>query len=134
MNTMRGAVTFEADGETLTLVLTTNAMVRYEDAHEVYRASRISMGLADPGHETFLQAVGKMENEPSVMHRLRRVIWAGLSHIPDMTEDRAGDIADAVGLMEMAKLVGQAVTLAYPEPEAKPGNVPPAKSRAKPKT
>jgi len=102
MNSTRGAVPFEVEGESYVLRLTTNAQVRYQDA----------------AGESLLRAVAALQKEPDDLRRLRRIVWAGLSHIPGMTEEKAGDLMDALGLHEAARLIGEAFRLAFPEAQA----------------
>lgn len=113
MNSKRGAVSFEAGGKSYHIAMTTNAMVAYQDAAD----------------ETLLHGLGELQKDPSDMRRVRRMVWAGLSHVPDMTEDKAGDIMDDLGIMEAVNLLSQAANAAFPEAEAETGNAPPAKSR-----
>jgi hypothetical protein len=100
MNSKRGAVPFEANGQAYTLRLTTNAMVRYEDA---------------AGHPV-LEALGKMEDGAMSMVALRRLFAAMIS--PEVSEDDAGDIMDELGLAVAAQKIGEAATLAFPQSSA----------------
>jgi hypothetical protein len=106
MNSLQGAVTFEAEGVQMYLRISTNAMVRYQDA----------------SGETFLRGLMALKRDPSDMKRIRGLVYAALSHMPDITPERAGDIMDAVGILEMAKLVSEASDAAFPK--SAPGNVP----------
>lgn len=125
MNSLRGAVPFEADGEHLFLRLTTNAQVRYQDATGESLQAALK-ALTDIVRET--------QDEHAVLPRVRRIFAAGLSHMDGMTEEKAGDIMDAVGQVQSVNLIFDAIRAASPQPAGgTEGNVPPAKSRRKPK-
>lgn len=106
-NSMRGAIPFEVDGKELAIALTTNAMVRYQDRAE----------------ETLLAGLSRLQADPSDIRRIRRMFWAGMSHVEGMTEDLAGDIMDAFGIMDAVKLLSQAAAAAFPDVKDAPGNV-----------
>lgn len=99
---MRGAVPFEADGESLFLRLTTNAQVRYQDA----------------AGESFVAAPGRLQASSDDLGTVRRIFWAGLSHMDGMTLERAGDIMDAVGPAEAGRVIREAISGAFPAPSA----------------
>jgi hypothetical protein len=103
VNSARGHVPFQAGGKDYTLALTTNAMVRYQDA----------------AGETLLRGLSKLQEDVADMVRLRRLIWAGLSHHGGITEDDAGNLIDEVGLMPSIILLSNASKLAFPEIAAK---------------
>jgi hypothetical protein len=103
-NSLRGAVPFECDGQTMHLRVTTNAMVRYQDV----------------AGETFLTGLAALEKDPSDIRRIRRMVWAAMSHA-DISEDRAGEVMDEVGLLDIVGLLSEAAAAAFPQ--AKPGNV-----------
>lgn len=119
-NSLRGAVSFTADGKKYHIAMTTNAMVAYQDAAD----------------ETLLHGLGELQKDPSDIRRVRRMVWAGLSHIPDMTEDKAGDIMDALGIIEAVTLLSEAANAAFLDAEkgAETGNARPVKSRKPTKT
>lgn len=124
-NSIRGAVPFEVDGEQLYLRLTTNAQVRYQDAS----GESLAAGL-----KALTEMVKGSEDEPADEHailpRVRRIFCAGLSHMPDMTEEKAGDIMDALGQAEAIALMFSAIRAASPQPAGgAEGNARPAKSR-----
>ena len=113
-NSLRGAVPFEANGASYTLRLTTNGQARYEDVagEDVQAALRVMFAKRQHRH----------------VNRIRRLFWAGLSHVPGMTEDKAGDLMDEIGYVEAARLVNDAILLAMPELAA--GNAPKAAKQA----
>jgi len=113
-NSLRGAVPFEVDGVSHHLRLTTNAQAVYEDK-------------AGEDVVTALRAMFKAPNRRHVA-RVRRLFWAGLSHVPGMTEDVAGDMIDALGYSEANAIIGKAIALAMPELAA--GNAPKAATQA----
>lgn len=113
---MIGTVEFEADGKAYTMRLSTNAQVRYQ------RASG----------ETFLEGITAVQDNPSDTERLRRLIWAGMSHVDGLTEDAAGDVMDALGIEESIAKLGEAVNAAYPKASgAETGNAPRVKKSPK---
>ena len=114
MNSLQGAVAFQAEGREMHMRITTNAMVRYQDA----------MG------ETFLKGLMALKRDPSDMKRIRALVCAALGHEPDMTLDRAGDIMDQVGVLDIAKLVSDAADAAFPKSAAGNGKADQAKTTA----
>lgn len=99
VNSARGHVAFQAGGRDYTLALTTNAMVRYQDAAD----------------ETLLRGLNELQKDPSDIRRIRRLIWAGLSHHDGITEDMAGDLMDDIGVMDSVLLLSEASRLAFPD-------------------
>ncbi|MGR3452878.1 hypothetical protein [Pseudooceanicola sp.] len=112
-NSKRGEVSFEADGETLTLRLGTNAMARYQDA----------------AGETVQDAFKALEGATFDIVRVRRLFWVALPK--GMTEEDAGDLIDIIGIDVAAEKLGEAVIAAFPDAaEVEPGNPPkPRKSK-----
>lgn len=101
---MIGSVEFELDGKVHTMRISTNAQVRYQRA----------------AGETFLKGLAAIEDDPSDVERLRRLVWASLSHIEGMTEDQAGDLMDDLGPAAAIMKLSEAVSAAYPA--SAPGN------------
>lgn len=118
MNSKRGAIEIEAGGEVYRLRFTMNAMARYQDR----------------ANETITQAFRAIdegsERDDLDTIRLRRLFWAALSSEHEVSEDDAGDVMDALGIQEAARLLGEAIRQAFPE--AKPGNVKAPSKRAAP--
>lgn len=87
-NPHRGEVTVEADGRTWTLKLGANALIELEQ--------QLGGGLAE-----------KLQDEAtSKVLIVRSVIWAAArKHHPDITEERAGELIDDIGLTEAMDLV-----------------------------
>ena len=111
MNSKRGAVSFETEGGTRALRLTTNAMVAYQDATG----------------ETLMEGLQSLQERPGDMRRMRAMFWAGLG---SGSLDDAGDLVDEIGLSEAFRLIGEAASLAFPAaPEDAAGN--PQKGRPK---
>lgn len=98
MNSKRGAVTFEACGQTHTLAFTMNNMVRYQDV----------------AGETLLSACTLIEQNPGDMRRLRRLFWAGLGS-DTMTHDQAGELMDDLGFQRCVGLIAKAAEAAFPQ-------------------
>lgn len=99
---MNGKVEFEAGGVSRYMKMSTNAQVRYQRA----------------AGETLLTGITALDKDPSDTDRLRRLIWASMSHEDGFTEDNAGDIMDELGIeLAMSKL-GEAVRAAYPKATA----------------
>lgn len=110
-------VDFEAMGQAYSMRLSTNAQVRYQRA----------------AGETFLEGLNAVQENPSDTERLRRLVWASLSHFDEMTEDAAGDIMDDVGIEQSIAKLSEAVVAAYPQASADTsGNAPRAKKSPKP--
>lgn len=95
---MIGTVEFQVGGKTYSMRLSTNAQVRYQRA----------------AGETMLAGLDEVENDPSDTERLRRLIWASMSHVDGMTEEDAGDIMDEMGVQQAFQRLTEAVTAAYP--------------------
>ncbi len=113
LNSLRGAVPFTADGADYILRLTTNAQVRYQDA---------AKETARAGMKAVLAA---LEGDDFDLGRMRRLFAAGLSHMAGMTDDRAGDLMDAVGPAEAMRLLLEAFTASMPKSaEGDAGNAP----------
>jgi hypothetical protein len=113
---MIGTVEFELSGKAYTMRLSTNAQVRYQRA----------------AGETFLEGIGAVQDNPSDTERLRRLIWASMSHVDGLTEDAAGDLMDDLGIEESITKLGEAVTAAYPKAASEAaGNAPRAKRSPK---
>jgi hypothetical protein len=95
-------VEFELNGTVYTMRISTNAQVRYQRA----------------AGETFLTGLAAIEKSPSDTERLRRLVWAALSHVDDLTEDAAGDIMDDLGIEVAIGKLSEAVAVAYPKAAA----------------
>jgi hypothetical protein len=103
---MMSTIDFEAGGKSYSMRMTTNAQVRYQRA----------------AGETLLRGLSAIQEDPSDTERLRRLIWASMSHIDGITEDDAGDIMDALGIEVAITKLSDAVTAAYPKASADAGN------------
>lgn len=103
-NSLRGTVAFDVDGQSMHLRITTNAMVAYQDA----------MG------ETFLRGMVALEADPTDMRRLRALTRHAIDG--DVTDDRAGEIIDAMGIADMVALLSRATVAAFPPAKDAPGN------------
>lgn len=96
---MIGTVEFEVGGKTHTMRMSTNAQVRYQRA----------------AGETLLAGLAEIQDDPSDTERLRRLIWASMSHVDGLTEDDAGDLMDEMGIEHAIQRLTEAVTAAYPQ-------------------
>jgi hypothetical protein len=97
-NKIRGETGFEADGKAYTLVFNFNAMCALE-------------GQVGADFATIVTSM-----RPT---HLRALMWAGLQkYHRGVTIDQAGDLVDALGIVEAMRIVGEAVTAAFPAPEA----------------
>ncbi|MBY5689342.1 hypothetical protein [Rhizobium leguminosarum] len=103
-NAVRGIVTAEIDGKTVTLCLSANQWCDLEEEHG--KSTRHILGRFE-----------EMAAEEDLdMRFLRSLFRAALSYSqPDVTLEQAGAIMQACGLVEAAKLVGQAAVLSMPE-------------------
>ncbi len=105
-NKNRGEVSFEADGKTWTLALGINALCELEDE------------FGTPINEVF----ASMDNGRVNVRTLRSMMRAGLArHHGAVSHFETGDLIEAVGLTETARLIGDAVKSALPD--ATPGEV-----------
>lgn len=101
MNSKRGGVTLSHDGDDVIVRISTNAMVRYQDLTG----------------ESFLDGIAALQESQSDVRRMRDLFWAGVSHIDEMTPEKAGDLMDDVGFAVALEKVSEAATLAFPAPE-----------------
>ena len=101
MNSKRGGVTLTTGSADLTVRITTNALVRYQDL----------VG------ESFIDGIAALQTNQSDVRRMRNMFWAGVSHIDDMTPEMAGDIMDDVGFEVALAKVSEAAELAFPPDE-----------------
>lgn len=93
-NPHKGTVTFEADGGTFTLKLSTNALVELEQA--------LGSGIDTIGAMMADQSMAKLKT-------LRLMFWAALTdHHEGMTLKDAGDLIDAIGVVRAGDLVMEA--------------------------
>ncbi|WP_444462012.1 hypothetical protein [Rhodobacter capsulatus] len=102
MTSLRGAVPFAGERY---FRLSTNALVRYQDA----------------AGETLLEAMAALEQSPGDTRRIRRMVWAALSH-EGLTEEAAGDLMDEIGQTEAARLLGEAIRAAFPQADPQIGD------------
>lgn len=97
-NPHRGEVELKAGEKTYTLVFTINAVCELE--------SHLNKSVTE--------IVGSMDRITVV----RAVLWAGLQHHHKLTLEEAGDIMHAAGAAATSAAINQAMTLAFPAPEA----------------
>lgn len=96
-------VTFEIDGETHAIALTTNAMARYQKE----TGETATAGFAE------IEKAGQNADFEAV--RVRALFWAMLT--PNVaTVDEAGDMMDELTIPKVVQLIGEAAKLAYPQP------------------
>jgi len=107
MNSKRGGVTLTADGVEYVVKISTNAMVRYQDHTG----------------ESFLDGIAALQEHQGDIRRIRDLFWAGVSHIEDMTPEKAGDIMDEAGFAAALEKVSEAAALAFPPAKEPAGNV-----------
>ena len=120
---MISTIEFEAGGKAYSMRMSTNAQVRYQRA----------------AGETLLRGLQAVQEDPSDIDRIRRLIWASMSHLDGLTEDQAGDIMDEMGIEVAIDKLTAAVHAAYPKAAAnaqdsagEPGNGQRAKKSPKP--
>jgi hypothetical protein len=103
-NKHKGEVEFTADGTTFKLVYSTNALCELEGVTgEPAIVSFASMG--DPAKARISLS--------------RAMFWAGLrDHHSELSLADAGTMMTSIGLQEANRLIGEAVSLAFPVPEA----------------
>tara|TARA_R100001369_G_scaffold72489_2_gene100819 strand:- start:9 stop:380 length:372 start_codon:yes stop_codon:yes gene_type:complete len=113
MNSKRGGVTLKNGDEEITVRISTNAMVRYQDH----------------AGEPFLTGISALQENQTDVRRVRDLFWAGVSHIEGMTPEMAGDLMDDVGFAVAFEKVCEATAIAFPSEEKVPaGNVKAGKS------
>lgn len=100
-NSVKGEVSFEAEGQTYRLAFTANALIALEE--------RLDKTVAE---------IGAMFEQPLRLAHLRILFWAGLSDHHEVPELEAGRLMDAVGIDKVGELIGRAFVLAFPEEEA----------------
>lgn len=103
MNSKRGAVNFEVEGEQFTLRLTTNALVEYQDAQG----------------ETAFDGIQALSNGGIDFKRLRALVWCGLT--PRKSLEDVGDLIDDMGFETAAERIGDAFTAMMPEVKEQAG-------------
>lgn len=114
-NRERGEVGFEADGRSWTLHLGTNAMCKIE--------AETGKGIAEIGN--------LLNNEKTAsMTLMRAVFWGSLQdHHPGTSIKDCSELMDELGPQEVARLIGEAFTLANPK-VAKESRLRPTKATA----
>ena len=100
-NPSKGEVALEAGGKAYKLCFSANALCELEDALDM-PIEQIGVALSDP----------KLRRIKTV----RACLWAGLTEFqPDITIKQAGEIVQELSLVKAMVLVGEAMTLAFPE-------------------
>lgn len=110
----RSTVNFESDGHAYSLRVTMNAMVLYQEKS---------------GGESFIEGAAVVEQRPTDVIRIRKLLWSAMQHLDDITLEKAGDIMDGLGFAETIRIIGKALTTSYPElvpAEDDEGNAPEA--------
>ena len=109
-NSIKGEVSFEADGEEYRLIFDFNAIVQIEEEFDI-----------------------KMEDLGEVMgakaSAFRKVFQIGLKRYHDVSVEEAGDIITAVGAGDAGQLVAKAFQASFPATEVGTSNSRPQKSR-----
>jgi hypothetical protein len=106
---VKGEVRFEAEGASYTLVFTIDALCALED--------RVNKSVEQIGAE-----MGKSPR----LSLLRALFHAGLrEYQPSISEKKAGEIMQGIGLDKAGALIGEAFTAAFANPEAETAEVPP---------
>lgn len=100
-NVARGHLGFEVGGKTYTFAFSTNALCAVEDHFNL----------------TSIDELDKVIGAKPSLRQIRTLFRIGLTDAdPNMTDDEAGKIMDAVGGLEpSAQLVMKALTNAFPE-------------------
>lgn len=101
-NKHRGEVALEAMGETYKMRFGTNALCELEAAFG----------------EGINAILAKLQPDDPSIRTMRTIMACGLGVSPD----KAGEIMDEIGMERSGELIGQAITLAFPAPEANAGN------------
>jgi hypothetical protein len=100
-NAKKGEYKIEANGNSVTLKYTTNALCELEN----------KMGLSIP--EIGQKILG---GENISFAAIRTLFWAGLIATgPEVTEAEAGELIDAIGFQEATNGISHAFALAFPE-------------------
>lgn len=103
-NKLRGEVPLEADGKVWIVRYSINALCELETA-------------TGCGATEF---IGRMQDQTKVrMTDLRTLVWCGLrDKQPDVTQEKAGEIASAAGLEPTMAAIQEAIAAAFPQGEA----------------
>ena len=105
---IKGEVRFDAEGASYCLIFTIDALCALED--------RVNKSVEEIG--------AAMSKSPR-LSLLRSLFHAGLrEHHKDLTEKRAGEIMQGIGLDKAGALIGEAFTAAFANPEADDAAVP----------
>lgn len=98
-NPLRGEVDLVVGEKTYVIRLSINAMVEAETV--------MGMGIGD--------VIAELQDRPK-LGTLRALLWAGLrEHQPKITLEAAGEIIAEIGFQKVAEIVGNALSLAFPD-------------------
>jgi hypothetical protein len=101
-NKHRGEVGFEAGDTAYTLLFNFNAISTLDSATG----------------DTFADLVAGLASGKFKPSHIRALMWAGLQHHhKGTTLNKAGDLIDAIGIPTALNVIGEAVALAFPQPE-----------------
>lgn len=91
-NPIKGEIDFSVEGQPYTLALDLNALCEAEP---------FAPGIMDGGDLKSLRAI-------------RAVFWAGLRrHHPQLLQEDAGNLMQAIGMKEAGRLIGEGMKLAF---------------------
>ncbi len=103
MTSKRGTVTFEAGDVSYKARLTTNAMIRFQDATG----------------QSVIDAFGAMDGKSADIKGIRNILWASLEG--DHTQESVGDLMDEIGFTEAGRIIGEIGRAAFPSNEPEDG-------------
>ena len=107
-----GSVKLKVGRKSMTLRFSTNAMVLFEDTHDV-PFTRVM---------EYFERAGQGDISFKAM---RALLYAGLSDEHDISLEQAGELIDEIGFAVAMEKVAEAIMLAFPEQEEPAGNGPP---------
>lgn len=117
---MRGGVTFDALGKPRELRFSTNALCRLEE-RGVALLRQFDLLIEGPDAPPILQQLLSHATHPLYGRQVYRLLmWGGLG---DVTLEDAGDIMDAIGMVETDRIIADALRAAFPTPDGDAGNV-----------
>lgn len=106
-NPHRGEVALVVGSATYTLCYSINALCNLEE--------KLDKPIAE-----IIDTLGKKEGKNIKLGLVRSLVWAGLlEKMPDVTPEKAGEIIQEGGVDAVLEKVGEAISIAFPNKEAK---------------
>ena len=103
MTSKRGTVSFTAGDVSYQARLTTNAMIRFQDATG----------------RSVIDAFAAMDGKSADIKGIRDLLWVSLEG--DHTQENVGDLMDEIGFVEAGRIIGEIGRAAFPSSEPEDG-------------